>query len=296
DGLTFMFDRADVLGDAAAGGGPNSYVDPKTVLLSDGRRRLFTMKQGTIYSFIGAADLTTVTPEPGVRIRPTDFTELTVGAFYDPVVLRLPDGRYRMYVTAGLVAANGSTDHQALVSASTTLDDPCADGGTVSRPKIRLTDFRTPGGDDSLRFSGTLTLAAAPTLTPSLQGVRIVVADGSGTAFLDVTVPGGAYDAATKAGWKSNATATSWKFSAPAVAGSVVNRVSLKIPTSTPTVVKFSLSGKAGNYAAPSTSIPVTATLILDPSAEQCGVAKFPGPRPAPSCAFNKSGSTLICQ
>ena len=253
------------------------------------------MKQGTIYSFVSDADLSTFAPEPGVRVKPTDFTELTVGAFYDPVVLRLPDGRYRMYVTAGL-GANGSPDRQALVSATTTLDDHCANGGTVSKAKIRLTNFTTPGGDDTLRLSGTLTLAAAPTLTPDTQGVRIVVADAGGTTLLDVTVPGGNFDAASKTGWKSNATGTSWKFSAPAVSGSVVSRVSLKIPTSMPASVKFSVSGKAGNYAAPTMSIPVTATLILDASAGQCGVATFPGPRPAPSCAFNKSGSALICQ
>ncbi len=116
NGWTFTFDRADLLGDAALGGGSNSFVDPKLIELPDGRVRLIAMKQGSIYSFIADDNLETFTQELGARLSPTDFTEFSVMAFFDPVVVRLPDGRYRMFMTAGFA---DSQEHQALVSATT---------------------------------------------------------------------------------------------------------------------------------------------------------------------------------
>jgi len=118
NGWTFAFERGDVLGDAEAGGGPNSYVDQKLILLSDGRRRLFVMKQGTVYSFISEDDGNTFTPEQGVRLKPDDFTELKLVSLHDPRVILLPDGRYRMYVAAAVDTGLGKTKF-TIVSATT---------------------------------------------------------------------------------------------------------------------------------------------------------------------------------
>jgi hypothetical protein len=117
-GWTFIFDRGDVLGDASLGGGANSFVDPYSILLPSGRRRLFTMKQGAIYSFISDEPFSNFILEPGVRLSPEDFTEFEVTGLFDPKVILLPDGRYRMYVTATIQAADGS-QRQAIVSATT---------------------------------------------------------------------------------------------------------------------------------------------------------------------------------
>jgi len=114
NGVTFTFDRADILGDAALGGGGRSYVDNKTILLPDGRRRMFCMRMATIYSFVSDAAQATWTLEEGARLAPSSFTEFAVTGLFDPVPVRLPDGRYRVYVTAGL----GGT-REALVSATT---------------------------------------------------------------------------------------------------------------------------------------------------------------------------------
>jgi hypothetical protein len=128
NGWTFTFEDGNVMGDADAGGGGNSYVDPKSILLPDGRRRLFTMKQGPlppqpgkravgkIYSFI-SQDGKSYELEPGVRLQPDDFTELAVWSLNDPVVVRLPDRRYRMYVAALVSDANGT--RVSIVSATT---------------------------------------------------------------------------------------------------------------------------------------------------------------------------------
>jgi hypothetical protein len=104
-GATFTFDHGNVLGDDNAGGGPQSYVDEKTIRLPDGRIRLFTMKQNelhqtTIYSFLSIDDGATFALETGARLLFTDFKDDTLRSLNDPVCVRLSDGRYRIYVAS----------------------------------------------------------------------------------------------------------------------------------------------------------------------------------------------------
>lgn len=100
NGWTFTFTNDNVLGDETAGGGGNSFVDEKTVTLSDGRILLVTMKSGKVYTFISADDGVTFTQEAGVRLDSSDFTDLDLMGLNDPQIIALPDGRYRIYVTA----------------------------------------------------------------------------------------------------------------------------------------------------------------------------------------------------
>jgi hypothetical protein len=101
NGATFTFDRANVLGDASLGGGARSFVDPESLPLPDGRRRMFVMKQGSIYSFISADGARSFTQEPGARLTSASFTETAVPAMFDPSPVRLADGRFRIYVAGG---------------------------------------------------------------------------------------------------------------------------------------------------------------------------------------------------
>lgn len=100
NGLSFTFDRGNILGDDNAGGGPNSFVDEKSLRLPDGRIRLFTMRQNTIYSFISIDDGHSFVRDPGTRLERASFKETTLTSLNDPVVVRLPDGRYRMYLAS----------------------------------------------------------------------------------------------------------------------------------------------------------------------------------------------------
>lgn len=113
-GLNFTWDRSNILGDETAGGGPNSYVDQKSIRLPDGRIRLFTMKQNTIHSFLSIDDGYSFQLEPGPRLERSAFEGATLRSLNDPVVVRLADGRYRMYV-----AALRSDDVWVVVSATT---------------------------------------------------------------------------------------------------------------------------------------------------------------------------------
>jgi hypothetical protein len=117
-GMTFQFERADILGDAERGGGPQSFVDHKVVRLPDGRLRLFAMRQGVIYSFLSTDDGRTFRQEAGVRLAPENFKELDVLSLHDPSIIQLPDGRYRMYVCAKTFV-DGDGEDEVIVSAAT---------------------------------------------------------------------------------------------------------------------------------------------------------------------------------
>lgn len=122
NGWTFTFDRGDVLGDSAAvgqQGGSVAYVDQKSIHLDGAARRLFAMKQGcAIYSFL-TMDGDTYAIEPGYRVSIRSWTDLPIRSLHDPVVVRLPDGRFRMYVCASVIDTGRSTPHFVVVSATT---------------------------------------------------------------------------------------------------------------------------------------------------------------------------------
>ncbi len=117
DGLSFTFQGTNVLGDDNAGGGSNAFVDISSLPLPTGGRRLFAMKGGqAIYSFtnLEPANRLGWKQDTGARVERTAWGDATITGLFDPTVVRLKDGRYRMYLTAGY----GST-HQALLSATT---------------------------------------------------------------------------------------------------------------------------------------------------------------------------------
>ncbi len=151
-GATFVFDKGNILGDSALGGGANSYVDPRSTLLPDGRRRLFSMRQGwTIYSHI-STDGYSYTLEPGVRLNKDAFAQYQAQSLNDPTVIRLPDGRYRMYVASNLNYGAGCCNY-AIVSATTAMP---TDVKTISETPEPLHIAPNPVTDQTtVRFSIT---------------------------------------------------------------------------------------------------------------------------------------------
>lgn len=117
-GNTFTFTGGNVLGDADSGGGGRSYVDQHSIPLPDGRRRLTCMKACEIFSFITEDDGRTFKLEPGTRLTRRDFTEFNLRCLNDPTLVRLPDGRYRIYVATQIESAAGGA-RPVIVSATT---------------------------------------------------------------------------------------------------------------------------------------------------------------------------------
>lgn len=102
NGVTFTFYKNNVLGDAVENG---PFVDVKTLLLADGRRRIICMRSVEIHSFISSDGLT-YTRESGVRMKPSDFAAVgvTIYSLNDPVMVQTKEGGYRVYAAAATSA------------------------------------------------------------------------------------------------------------------------------------------------------------------------------------------------
>ncbi len=111
-GWTFMWQADDVLGDAVLGGGGQSYVDNKVIILADGRELMVAMRQGKIYTFISEDDGKTWTRNSD-ELTPEEFGGEGVKGLYDPQIVQLADGRFRIYVT-GETGGSGADDPNAI--------------------------------------------------------------------------------------------------------------------------------------------------------------------------------------
>jgi hypothetical protein len=160
--------------------------------------------------------------------------------------------------------------------------------------QLTVTKVGPPPGDDRLTFKGAflLTPPVGPTLDPVAKGFEVRLVD-SGTAVLDTKLPAGAFNRATKTGWKVNGTQTKWRFvtATPAVTGGLFKTVLTDKSAKTPGLVTFLVKGKAGSYGV---SPAVEADVVL-PDSGQCFAATWPRTPPArPSCALK--GTTLKCK
>lgn len=174
---------------------------------------------------------------------------------------------------------------------------PTAGGcpASVTKPKLQVRGIDTMAADDSLKFSGSFTLAGTPAIDPVADGLRFVVGDGGGSE-VDVTLPEGAY--AGNSGWIAAASGTKWTWrddgAAPAFG---IAKATLKVKSDgASTTATFKVSGVDGSYALSASELPLTGALLLDPSSalSLCGNATFPGPKPA--CAVTGGGSGIRCR
>jgi len=124
NGVTFSYLKGNVLGDDAAGGGANSFVDTKTIVLKDGRRRLIAMRQLGLHTFISDDGLT-YTREPGVRVTAADFAAAgaTVYTVNDPVLVYDKSGKLKVYVAGATTRTAPGTESSTWGIVSATWED-----------------------------------------------------------------------------------------------------------------------------------------------------------------------------
>ena len=171
---------------------------------------------------------------------------------------------------------------------------------TVTSPKLTLNKLNTLPGDDKLSFTGTFSLPApiTPALDPLTNGIRVLLQNAA-AAVLDVTIPGGALvDPKGGAGWKVNTAGTIWTYTdkSPKPLAGIYQVVVQDQSKKSPGLVKLTVKGKKGIYGVAPETLPVSVHIALPPSDQQCAIATFAGPAPAPTCKFNKSRSTLTCR
>ncbi len=186
--------------------------------------------------------------------------------------------------------------------------DPCNNFTPVfaTKAKITIQKLATPPGDDKFKFTGYITVPDpnTPPIDPmNNDGVRVLLHDSLGNAILDASVPPGAYDVVSRAGWKVNGTGTAWSYknggaAIPAAKG--IYKVSVKRSTKIAGQLKFTVGGKAGNYAFTTSNLPIVATFVIDApyaTTNQCGDAIFPGPPTSPStCSYTAAAGLVKCK
>ena len=80
-----------------------------------------------------------------------------------------------------------------------------------------------------------------------------------------MTIPGGAYNAATKIGWKVNGSGTSWTYKNSGTCPCQRHpQGAAEGLSSTPGKYKFGVKGKNGNYAVNTANLPLVGTLVID--------------------------------
>jgi uncharacterized delta-60 repeat protein len=183
------------------------------------------------------------------------------------------------------------TDGDGLCDAA----DECPDGALFSSARLDATDSSGTACDDRLLLTGAVDVPLTPAIDPAATGLRAVVRNGMGEALLDDTLPAGPYAGGTRTGWRVRTSpgGTTWRFSRPADAGAV-SRAVVRRRTNAPGVLKIRVKGAAICFAAPVSSLPLSATVVLRPDG-QCGEARFPG-APQPACASRSGGSRIVCR
>jgi len=165
--------------------------------------------------------------------------------------------------------------------------DPCPHGVALGAARLKVGRFTTPGGDDRLNVRGEVTPPGS--IDPVTTGVRLLL-DAPGGSYLDVTVPGGAYDPGTRTGWK--VMPGKFTFRSPTPVGGAVRAVQLKMSAATPGEFRVAITGRGGTFATTPLTAPVVARVMLDPpTAAQCGETTFP----AAACTA-RSWGVLDCQ
>ncbi|MBY0276450.1 hypothetical protein K2Z84_13990 [Candidatus Binatia bacterium] len=175
--------------------------------------------------------------------------------------------------------------------------DACTFTGVpIVNPAILLKRIDTPASDDTLKFTGEVTVAPTPTIDPIAKGIRFRFEDPDGQEVLDVTIPGGAYNAALRSGWK--ATTGGWKYKnvgriVPLVKG--INNITLTKDRVVAGKIKFKFTGKKGFYPVFPDEIPLKVSFVVDaPFAQtgQCGESLMT----SLECLFDSGNTKLQCE
>src|SRR5262249_47301649 len=141
--------------------------------------------------------------------------------------------------------------------------EPCTNmtGTFMSNARVVLGGLNTPPGDDRLLFQGQMDIPSppSPALDPVARGGRVLLPDADGAAVVDATIPGGAFDPATAAGWSVDSSGTTWRYKD--IAGTIlgIRRVLLR-DVSTPLQpghLRFVVIGRRGSYPTNGSRMPL---------------------------------------
>jgi T5SS/PEP-CTERM-associated repeat protein len=161
--------------------------------------------------------------------------------------------------------------------------DPCFAGIAITKPILAL-----KGG--KLAVKGAVPLPDAPSLDPAATGVRLVVEDGAGRVVVDAAAPAGAFDRATKRGWK--------KLKYKGAKGDVVTSARLTQSPKKAPLIGFQVAAALAGVDPAALKQPLRATFVFDASAAEgtrCGEVRFTGP-PGLSPLCKTRNGRVVCR
>jgi hypothetical protein len=134
------------------------------------------------------------------------------------------------------------------------------------------------------------------------NGARFLIVDSTGAIPVDVTIPPGAYDPATKTGWKVNGRGTAWTYKNTGAGVRLVNGITtVQIQRSSrPGKYQTLVMGKNGSYPVNTANLPLVGTIVIDApfaATGQCGEAQFSATPPGKRrCVAAGGGKTVRCK
>ncbi len=138
-----------------------------------------------------------------------------------------------------------------------------------------------------------------PAIDPLNNGFRIALVDEDEVAAPTLwsgSVEGGAYDKATKTGWKVNKAGTTWTFKGRDREDGIIKVVVKTLYRKEPGLVKVKVVAK--NAAVAGVDGPVQGEISLHPAGfcHRCAQTAFSVPPAAEFCVANGAGTGLICR
>ena len=160
--------------------------------------------------------------------------------------------------------------------------DPCFAGIAIAKPILAL-----KGG--KLAVKGAVSMPDAPALDPAATGLRLVVEDGAGRLVVDAAAPAGAFDRATKRGWK--------KLKYKGAKGDVVTSARLTQSPKKAPLIGFQVGAALAAVDPAALEQPLRATFVFDASTEgaRCGEVRFTGP-PGLSPLCKTRNGRVVCR
>jgi len=174
---------------------------------------------------------------------------------------------------------------------------PCLGAIEVSAPRVAHADVDSTG-------SWQLTFAGIPSTQNALfaqSGTNLSVVlgliDGRSMYSGSIDPTTGSFSVFATLPCAFTTTKKGWRFSATTPVGGAITSVKLRVKDGTG--VTFKVAGKHVSLPPLPGSLPVRATLVLDPpqSMDRCVETPFPGPpRVVPSCTVKRDGTQLTCR
>ena len=177
--------------------------------------------------------------------------------------------------------------------------DPCTGGILAFKPLLKATNFATAAGDDKLKYKAKLIFDDAVSISPQTQGFRLIVQDANADVLIDLDIPAGLYDPIDRSGWIPTPNGKKFQYVTKTPVDGMLPKVILKWNPKKPDEVRVIVNGKFGDFADPSVTLPLKATVSLDPTdamTSLCAEAEFPGPKPLPYCRMSGNGVAVTCK